>query len=365
MKPTKETLPAIAVVTEIGNEPPFFQSIQNFCEELHQLASKKGYLFYVFSFINFHATHVKGYCYEDLQWKKATFPLPHVIYNRIHSRKTENSDEFRHWKKHVDQLAIPLFNDRFLSKWEVHELVCNNKQLTSHIPETRIFTILQLRKMVLLHPIVFLKPIHGSKGKNIIRVSRKSEDWFVDFSDRTDVPFVFASLTELLSFIEKQIGNRPYLIQQGISLICFENRPLDFRVLCHGHSQNTWQVTSIVARATSKQQFVSNISLGGELLQPLTALTAYFDHDHPQQYLSKLKSLSIDIASALHSSFDGYLGELGIDMGIDTKGHLWLIEVNSKPSKDISNQSLKIRPSAKAIIDVCIQLINATTNIKK
>ncbi|HYK72188.1 MAG TPA: YheC/YheD family protein, partial [Pseudoneobacillus sp.] len=34
-------------------------------------------------------------------------------------------------------------------------------------------------------------------------------------------------------------------------------------------------------------------------------------------------------------------------------GHPWLIEINSKPSKNFEEQEIKIRPSAKAIISYC------------
>ena len=44
------------------------------------------------------------------------------------------------FRKKLTELTIPYFNDRFLSKWEVHERLVNENHLQPHIPETKIFS---------------------------------------------------------------------------------------------------------------------------------------------------------------------------------------------------------------------------------
>ena len=356
MKKRNISLPLIALVTEVFDDPPYFRSIQSFCEELHHVSTLTNCYFYVTSINLFSTTKVKGFYYKDHEWKQADFPLPNVIYNRIHSRTLENSEEFLTWKKQMDQFGIPYFNSRFLSKWEVHELLSTHPPLTSRIPETKKYSLNTLNQIISQHPILFLKPIHGSQGRNIIRIMKSIDAFHLEVSGRTEGPFLFKTLTSLLTFVDQQIGNRTYIIQQGIQLLTFEGRSLDFRVLCHRNSQELWQVTSIVARVTADQQIVSNISHGGEIIKPLIALTSYFDQDTSFQILAKLKKLSVDVAIHLTNQIDGVIGELGIDIGIDNQGNLWLIEVNSKPSKSFTNPSLTIRPSAKALIQYCKRL---------
>jgi glutathione synthase/RimK-type ligase-like ATP-grasp enzyme len=362
MKKKNTFIPLIAVLTEIFDDPPYFRSIHSFCEELHQVSALTNCFFYVTSINHFSSTKVKGFYYEDHEWKQADFPFPHVIYNRVHSRKLEKSEEFLAWKMQMDQLEIPFFNSRFLSKWEIHELLSFQSPFTSHIPETTKYSLNNLNHMISRHPILFLKPIHGSQGRNIVRISTLNTEFQLDISGRTEGPFQFNSLTRLLTFVDKQIANRSYIIQQGIPLLTYENRSLDFRVLCHSNPQESWQVTSTVARVTAQQQFVSNLSHGGEIINPVTALASYFDKDISLQLLTKLKKFAVELAIFLQEKIDGHFAEFGIDIGLDKQGKLWLIEINSKPSKNFPSETLNIRPSAKAIIKYCKWLIEKNMN---
>jgi hypothetical protein len=75
--------------------------------------------------------------------------------------------------------------------------------------------------------------------------------------------------------------------------------------------------------------------------------------------------LAIETAETICSSSAGITGELGIDIGVDPKGELWIIEVNSKPSKNFEDGGGKIRPSAKALIQFCTSLAFESTMIKE
>jgi glutathione synthase/RimK-type ligase-like ATP-grasp enzyme len=131
---------------------------------------------------------------------------------------------------------------------------------------------------------------------------------------------------------------------------------MDFRALCHKSLNNNWHVTSVVARISAEDEFVSNIARGGEILAPLKALGSLMSKEEAKETLARIKDLSTDTAAALSLQSPGIIGELGIDIGIDEAAHPWLIEVNSKPSKNFDDGLMKIRPSAKAIIQFCTLL---------
>ena len=46
----------------------------------------------------------------------ANLPIPDVVYNRIHSRKSEHTALFKKFRSSLERFGIPLFNHRFLSK---------------------------------------------------------------------------------------------------------------------------------------------------------------------------------------------------------------------------------------------------------
>lgn len=89
-------------------------------------------------------------------------------------------------------------------------------------------------------------------------------------------------------------------------------------------------------------------------------LSAQFDAKEMPQIRKHLKELALEVAMEIGAVSEGIFGELGIDLAIDKTGHPWIIEVNTKPSKNLDQpQSTRtIRPSAKAVILYCLNLIH-------
>jgi glutathione synthase/RimK-type ligase-like ATP-grasp enzyme len=131
---------------------------------------------------------------------------------------------------------------------------------------------------------------------------------------------------------------------------------MDFRALCHKNQHDLWEVTSLVARISAEEQFVSNIARGGQTTKPLSVLKPLFRKKMCNEIILQMKELSIEAATIISSHSDGITGELGVDIGVDQDGKVWLIEVNSKPSKNFEEPAVKIRPSAKAIVRFCTKL---------
>jgi len=355
--------PVIALLTEIKEDNgPDFGKVHSFCEELHQGISELGGSFYVFSLKGFSDVGVEGFYYDDDEdeWKKASLPFPNVVYNRISSRRTEHSKGFKGFLNKLDSLGISIFNHRFLSKWEIHEFLLKEEHLHPYIPETYLFSEEMLDSMLERHNELYIKPVHGSQGRHIIRLLK--EDDLIKASFSTVQPKELPAYTNahklaraLFHKVEKQL----YIIQQGINLSELNGRRMDFRVLCHKNEQNFWKVTSIVARVSAEQYFVSNIARGGEVMRPAYTLSLIFGKEQAKQQLALMKELALETAEAISQHAEGLTGELGIDIGIDIRGNLWLIEANSKPSKNFEERGAKIRPSTKAIIEHCYGLFQS------
>ncbi|WP_052404859.1 YheC/YheD family protein [Bacillus rubiinfantis] len=357
--PTTQTLklgPIIALMTNIRldeTNAANFHSVHSFCEELHHVISESGGIFYVFSIDSFPKT---GYFLHKQQWVPAELPIPDVIYNRIHSRRKEQRPEFQEFKKQLQLSAIPLFNDRFLSKWEVYDKLCHDSSLFSYIPETRLFSKETLFDFAQKYETVFIKPIHGSQGRNIIKLTRDNNGYYsfqTSFSTNLEGLQLPSPIEDIYLHLRPIVKNDIYLIQRGIDFIEKECKPLDFRILCHKQRQKQWKITSIVARIGGEQEFVSNLARGGTMIRPLIALRTCFQPHKARDVFLQIKELSVKIAEAVSFQIEGIFGELGIDIGVDLDGKPWLIEVNSKPSKAFENNDGKIRPSANAITQFC------------
>jgi glutathione synthase/RimK-type ligase-like ATP-grasp enzyme len=350
--------PIIGLVTDFNskeNEEPHFRSIHSFCEELHQGVSENGGFIYIFSYPEFS---VLGYYFDGEKWKPAELPLPDVIYNRIHSRRVEFGKEYHLFRHRLAELNIPIFNDRFLSKWEVHEHLIHENHLHSYIPETNLFTKDNLEAFVNNYETVFIKPVHGSQGRNIFKIKKENTHYQLEssFNSQPAHMHVLLPLEEIYQHIKPFLNNRIYIIQQGIPLLTYQTRGMDYRVLCHKNQHNNWDVTSVVARISAEDEFVSNIARGGEVMTPINALKEIMSIREAKWLISQMKELAIETALIIERKSSGITGELGIDIGIDQENNPWLIEVNSKPSKSFEDGQMKIRPSAKAIIQFCTKL---------
>ena len=351
--------PIIGLLTDIhwdyGGQPNF-KSIHMFCEELHHGIKESGGFFYVFSHKEF--PH-KGCYFKEDHWVTSNLPIPDVVYNRVHSRKLEYTKSFKQFRLQLEKMGIPLFNDRFFSKWEVYEQLLKESSLHHYIPETKLFSKESLMEFVDKYKTVFIKPIHGSQGKNIIKLERLDLSSFLfqtSFPSGRDTTEKKIDINELFQQIKPLLGNRIYIIQQGIPLMSYQDCPIDYRALCHRSIHNEWQVTSLVARVSSEQEFVSNISRGGVILKPQKALLLIMSRPQALITMNLIKELSIKTAETISKHSKGIIGELGIDIGVDTEGNLRIIEVNFKPSKNFEDGLMKIRPSAKALIQLCKML---------
>jgi glutathione synthase/RimK-type ligase-like ATP-grasp enzyme len=347
--------PIMAVLTEIEYESgmePSFGSIHDFCFELQELFTSSGWFFYVFSLKGFTKDGITGFYHNGSRWTMAKMPFPDMVYNRIHSRRSESRLTFIDFVKIMSESRIPVFNRRFLNKWEVHQWLHDSKNLHRFLPESCVYSRDLLQRMSESHEVLFLKPINGSRGRDIIRIQRHESTCHISLSSRNGIESLNTCQKEDLSAILKEyLKKQLYLLQQGLPLLRMDKRSVDFRILCNRSSKHNWRVTSTVARLSAQGHFAANLAAGGETIQPLRILRHFFGEAQSTSKLDMIRELALEAANCTADSSGELFAELGIDIGIDDSGHPWIIEVNSKPSKSDHIGRNSCRPSAKAIAE--------------
>ncbi|MDQ0162974.1 YheC/YheD family endospore coat-associated protein [Aeribacillus alveayuensis] len=337
-----------------------FGTIHSYCEEMANYCFEKSALLYVTSLSMFSHPSPKGYIYEDGIWKKEILPFPNVIHNRIHSRRLEQSDEYENFLEILSMYDTPIFNFRFLNKWKIHEIFQKNEHLHPYIPKTELLHSKNVLKTYLTDfQHLFVKPIHGSQGRNIIYIKQQDDAYNVQYTTENNDQSLkkYESFQELFAGLYPLLKKQPFIVQEAIPIQTFEGRPLDFRILCHKTEAQKWKVTSIVARVSSKDHFVSNIAKGGELFSIHEILPKLFDPSTRFHIRKFLHEISLEVAKTISQHSKGDYGELGIDMAISKEGKPWILEVNTKPSKNMdTKENDTIRPSAKATIHYCFYL---------
>ncbi|WP_028612259.1 YheC/YheD family protein [Paenibacillus harenae] len=335
-----------------------FGNITMFCRELTESCRSQGAYVYFFTpnGIGSSLSSVEGWVYAK-EWQRLMIPAPDVMNNRLTSRTLENRPAVQQFMREIKhRFGAHVFNEKFLEKSEVFNALKKDASLRKYLPESHsLQNYTMLKSMCSRYSAVFLKPGRGSLGKGIIRVSRiGSENWQASYATVNGTKKQsFSSLAKLFSTISGKMKRVRYLIQQGLNLIEIGGRPVDFRALTQKNASGKWAVTSIVSRTAGPRHFVSNLARGGTLSTVRESvarsnLPAKFRGDAS----SRLQRAALDIARGVDTQIPAHFGELGIDLALDTSGRIWLLEVNSKPSKN-DNTPLKegkIRPSVRKMI---------------
>lgn len=335
-----------------------FGAVTAFCKELTEACGQYGGFVYFFTpdDITAGAATVTGWTYAG-RWVKRTFPAPDVLYNRLTSRKLENKpivQQFMHDVK--SRFGAVVFNEKYLNKTEVFQALKKEANLSGLLPESYPFkNFAMLKTMCGRHRTVFLKPITGSLGKGIIKISKQPEGGYLcSFTGLNGIRRQsYPTLTRLFQTISAKVKSRSYQIQQGLRLMETGGRPVDFRALVQRNRQGEWAVTSVVARIAATNTFVSNLARGGSLSKVTEAVArSNLAPGNKAGISAKLRNAALNIAKGVESQIDGHFAELGVDLAVDVNGRVWLLEVNSKPSKDDNTPSgeSKIRPSVKQVV---------------
>ena len=376
---TKQTLPigpVIGILTTgyTGNEAsPFGIRSDLFRSFIQAGSSEKPYI-YVFTpeMIDWENHTIQGWYYKASstrgvsRWVRHISPFPDVIYERVPNRKAESLAYVQSTLSRLKEInQCKIFNQGFFNKWYIHQILSDDPITGEFVPETYLSpSVHTLQEMLEKHQMIYLKPNKGSLGLGIFRITRHhNKEYYCRFHQgEKNVLHRFQSLEKLIKHYFGTHTNRlsHYLAQQGIRLAKFDNRPVDFRVHMHKDGEENWQVVAIGSKAAGFGCVTTHIRTGGSIVSTDELLHTLFKEDS-QIVEANIKNTSIAIAETLENQIDGPIGELGMDIGVDRDGYVWLFEVNSKPGRHIFHHpSLREAgiQSAKYITDYSMKLAN-------
>lgn len=258
-------------------------------------------------------------------WQRRSVPLPDVLWDRTFRWGGEHLTPFL-------ERSIPLINKQRLNKWASYRLLVGAPACRRYLPETRLLTDLEgLAEMLRHHQTLFIKPISGSAGRGIVRVT---PGWWEHvrlhyISTRSgQLREVEVNLPRLRRWVEARQGS--YIIQEGLDLCAWEGVPADIRTLVQKDGGGRWRLTGMGVRVASPGRFTTNLHTGGRSV-PLESLLARLGLSGLEEVLARA---SLAVAAALDRGA-GPLGELGLDFGLNAAGRIWLIEQNGQPGRSI------------------------------
>lgn len=338
--PAASAVMGVMVSENLNVSPPFGETI--FCRRLTLAGARHHLKVYVFTAegIQDGGSGFEGYQYSRGKWLSVSFPAPDIIYDRVNYRDPRQLQITRQRLARITEGGHHFqYLARGLSgKWNVYQSLKRQEILLPHLPKTAKYkNSRQLARWLFHHDNeVFLKPHSGTHGKMTlhVRLANEGHHLMLTGRDRNNVLFhkQFLAWETGTAWIDRFIGERAFIIQPYLQLTDSDGKPFDVRALMQKDESGRWSLTGMAVRLGEKDSVTSNLHGGGTAVEAGRFLTREFGESAAALIFGTLRRLSAEIPEYLESSF-GRLAELGIDFGIDRKGHVWIIEVNSKPGR--------------------------------
>jgi glutathione synthase/RimK-type ligase-like ATP-grasp enzyme len=267
-------------------------------------------------------------------WMDQKMVVPDFIYDRTFhglTRETTDLTEKIKWlKKQSTFLGYGL-----PSKWEIYEALKNHPHLQAFLPKTsKIHTSEDMWKQLDEHERIVLKPAFGARGTGIYLVKKTNEGAIVTMTKKAEkYERSFQSKSHVNKWVDRLLQRYSYLCQPYLELSTAENHPFDLRVLLQKDHRNQWVERGRGIRLGQKDNITANIATGGLFLPVTTFLQTYPDTiplaaEHTIQHI--LRTLPDQVEARFNRLF-----ELGIDLGVDRNGQVWILDINSKPGRKI------------------------------
>ncbi|NHN31588.1 YheC/YheD family protein [Paenibacillus sp. S3N08] len=271
------------------------------------------------------------------KWQRKMALIPDLIYDRCRYHGVHNYHKISRFRSQYNKLhyiSHPLAN-----KWNMHQALSENADIAPHLPATiRYNSQKDMIGLLKQHQRIFLKPRNGTGGRGIVRLQRISNSLFLmqgRDEQRRIIPPQRISETQISAKLSTWRLQGRYIIQQGIPLTLKDGRVHDFRMLIQKDGKGDWQVTGCAGRIGPRHSVTSNLHGGGTAIAMEKLLLQRFGSpDKVASIKEEAYKLGMDVAQFLEQKF-GKQCEIGIDLAIDPKGKVWLLEVNPKPSREV------------------------------
>lgn len=297
------------------------------------LALEKGIFFYCFcpGKIDWERSQVPAYFFNPIEesWNVKDLPFPQVLYDMAtfpHDMRKRLKAKKANQVLRRDHTLQAINSKRFFGKWQTCEALSFFAETKKMIPETSLLSPSTLRYYLDNYDFIFVKSNYGSFGDEVLRVERKGDSYLCRTGGARVEEWIFSDDTALYEFIVTKLGTDA-ILQKGIDLAKLHDRIFDLRVLCQKNSVGHWDITAINYRIAPAGGIITNYSAGADeiLVVPSDKMP------YPSLSWENITCFSKKILLALEASF-GLMGEIGLDVGVDSQGNLWLIEANSKPN---------------------------------
>lgn len=283
--------------------------------------------------VSFSTRQVKGFIRTAKGWEGRQFGWPDAVIDRYRYTPTQAFKDYVAFRKKQSFLYA---NNRLANKWKVHQVLWRDQCMHRWLPETINYSRVGLKEMIARHPQLYIKPSNGTGGRGILSLKRTGNGYRLLGRDkaRAKIESVQPSFQLASGKVARWVNNGMFVIQQGLNLDLIPRRSIDMRLLIQKNERGEWSITGHGMRIGGVGSATANLHGGGKAMGVKPFLERHFTPEQAENIMQECTDLAKQTAITIEQHF-GRMMELGLDIGIDVKGHVWLIEVNPKPGREI------------------------------
>ena len=294
--------------------------LQNYGDHFH-------FIRFLFKDIDFEKRQVKAEKFNHVNktWEEGIFPFPSVVYMQS-AEKQENI------KKLESVIGPYVFNNFIFDKWEGYNLLKQNKELWIHLPYTEL---LQSKEQFLnffnQFKDIILKPIFGYSSIGIYRIKLLENNNLEVFHDdgmnleRQEIKH----LETFWSTFHYKFSPGAYIIQQSINTVKSQGNVTDIRLNMDKNCNGNWDMSLLLFRLSRNNSAFISKSIVAYTLDKFLKSPIY-----DKEKMGDIGDLVINLGLKIGNAFDQsglHMADIGIDLGMDENGYLWIFEVNPLP----------------------------------
>lgn len=260
------------------------------------------------------------------KWVRVKTGIPKVIDISAFCVKHKREVNYLRNKSHLtDNLK------KRISKNELQDTLRQDEKLSDYIiPTRRIESFKDIDDFIKRYGEIVIKPIYSRLGMGVYIIKPNDKDFTVGILQQEKN----ITYKELETLYNSEIKDKPHIIQKAMTSRTNSGDPFDCRVHLEKDGFGGWEVLNISARIGIGQKVISNISYGGGRAK----IEPFLQNNYGDQWEDIHKNLNdfgLGVAKKMEKVRETELMTLGLDVGVDPDGNIFIFEANSAPGTDI------------------------------
>lgn len=217
-----------------------------------------------------------------------------------------------------------------VGKWSKHRFLMRPTDLRPALPHTQLMNKQSFYQFLMRYRSIVVKPSNGSGGTGVMKVTSLGNNRYeVRYGTRRKTLLGWRTAYHFV----RRLAKGTYIVQQKINLATINGQPFDVRVMLQRNKKRQWVITGILAKIAGPGHFITNIVRSrGRALPLSTAIKrSNVSGVSPQHILNQINRISLKAVHCLQRYYS--LRIVGLDIGIDRNGKVWIIEANFSPDK--------------------------------